>query len=435
MVRNDKQQDLFALQKKGNQTKEILTSIDVGSDKIVCLIAKFDQVTREKRAIRVIGLGYCQSKGIRNGRIVDAKEAEKSIRLALDKAENSANIEVNNVNICISGDFINSHIIKGNINISENAINQEHVYKVISSVHDKYQQQDQRILHIVPSKFFVDGTRNVPDPTGLIADNLGVELHYITSAENPIINIENLIHNIPLDIDSVVAKPYASGLSCLHEHELDFGSVCIDIGCGTTSVSIFYEGTIVFAKTINIGGWHISNDISIGLSTPFIHAEGIKNLYGNTIMGSNDSEQFYETPEDDSELKRTKFKLSKLVYIIRARFEEIIKEADKIIEDSGYSDLAKRNIVLTGGTADLNGAIEITERMLDTNVRKGTPMKVGGLSEESSGSSFSSSCGVLIHCLLQESQFKPAQVNPRPDGSGGPSKLQNIFKRIMGADF
>ena len=93
MTKNDKQQDLFARQRKGNQTKEILTSIDIGSDKIVCLIAKSDQVTREKRAIRVIGSGYCQSKGIRNGRIFDANEAEKSIRLALDKAEKTANIE------------------------------------------------------------------------------------------------------------------------------------------------------------------------------------------------------------------------------------------------------------------------------------------------------------------------------------------------------
>ncbi|MEC9382777.1 MAG: cell division protein FtsA, partial [Pseudomonadota bacterium] len=123
MTKNDKQQDLFARQRKGNQTKEILTSIDIGSDKIVCLIAKSDQVTREKRAIRVIGSGYCQSKGIRNGRIFDANEAEKSIRLALDKAEKTANIEVNSINLCISGDFIDSHIMKGNINISENAIN------------------------------------------------------------------------------------------------------------------------------------------------------------------------------------------------------------------------------------------------------------------------------------------------------------------------
>lgn len=427
MTKNDKQQDLFARQRKGNQTKEILTSIDIGSDKIICLIAKSDQVTREKRAIRVIGSGYCQSKGIRNGRIVDANEAEKSIRLALDKAEKTANIEVNSINLCISGDFIDSHIMKGNINISENAINQEHVYNVISSVLDKYQQKDKKILHIVPSKFFVDGTRNVPDPTGLIADNLGVELNFIAAEKNPIINIENLIHNIHLDIDSIVAKPYASGLACLYEHELDFGSACIDIGCGTTSVSIFYEGTIVFAKTINIGGWYISHDISIGLSTPFIHAEGIKNLYGSTIMGPNDSEQFYETPEDDNDLKRTKFKLSKLIYITRARFEEIINKADKIIEDSGYSELARRNIVLTGGTADLNGAVEITERMLDTNVRKGTPMKVGGLSEELNGSSFSASCGVLLHSLSHESQFRPIQNNT--------NKLQNIFKRVMGVDF
>ena len=167
---------LFAKQFKSSQSKGVITAIDIGSDKIVCLIAKIDEITREKRAIRVIGSGYCQSKGIRNGRIINPKEAEKSIRLALDKAEQNANIEVNNVYICISGNFIKSHVIKGKLEIPDKTINQEHVSNIIALTHEKHKVGDQRIMHIVPSKFFVDGTRNVADPTGLIADNLGVEL-------------------------------------------------------------------------------------------------------------------------------------------------------------------------------------------------------------------------------------------------------------------
>ena len=428
MKSNIKQEDLFAKQFKSSQSKGVITAIDIGSDKIVCLIAKIDEITREKRAIRVIGSGYCQSKGIRNGRIINPKEAEKSIRLALDKAEQNANIEVNNVYICISGNFIKSHVIKGRLDIPDKTINQEHVSNVIALTHEKYKVGDQRIMHIVPSKFFVDGARNVADPTGLIADNLGVELNYITSDQNPLINIENIIQNIHLNLKGIVAKPYASALACLQDHELDFGSICIDIGCGTTSISIFFEGTIVFASTINLGGWHITNDIAYGLNTPFEHAEGIKNLFGNAIMGSKDSEQYYEVPSDEDNSIMKKFKLSDLVSIIRHRFEEIIEEAEKVIERSGYSDLAKRNIVLTGGTSELRGSIEIAKRILDTNIRLGIPIKIGGLSEDIGGPSFAACSGVLMHCLKQSKKEHETIKNNR-------SSINKFFKNMMGADF
>ena len=428
MKSNTTQEDLFAKQFKSNQSKGVITAIDIGSDKIVCLIAIIDEITREKRAIRVIGSGYCQSKGIIKGRIIDPKEAEKSIRLALDKAEKSANIEVEKVFICISGNFIKSHVIKGKLEIPDKTINQEHVSEVIALTHEKYKDDNQRIIHIVPSKFFVDGTRNVTDPTGLIADNLGVELTYITSDHNPLINIENIIENIHLKIEGIVAKPYASALACLQEHEFDFGSACIDIGCGTTSISIFFEGTIVFASTINIGGWQITHDIAYGLNTPFEHAEGIKNLYGNAIMGSQDSEQYYEVPSDKDNSLMKKFKLSDLVSIIRPRFEQIIEKSEEVIERSGYSELAKRNIILTGGTSELRGGIEIAERLLDTNIRLGTPIKIGGLSEDIGGPSFVACSGVLMHCLKQSKKKHEAIKDKR-------SSINNFFKKIMGVDF
>ena len=138
MKKNSNQIDLFSVDNKSNQSKNILTAIDIGSDKIVCFIAKIDEITREKRGLRVVGSGYCQSKGIRNGKVIDQREAEKSIRLALDKAEKDANIEINNVYVCISGNFLKSHVLKGSISIPERTIKQEHVAQVISITNKKY---------------------------------------------------------------------------------------------------------------------------------------------------------------------------------------------------------------------------------------------------------------------------------------------------------
>ena len=429
MRKNINQIDLFSEQNKSNQSKNILTGIDVGSDKIVCFIAKIEEITREKRGIRILGSGYCQSRGIRNGKIIDQKEAEKSIRLALDKAENDANIEIENVHLCISGDFVKSHIIKGYLNITDRTISQEHVNDLISLTNKKYSQTNQQVIHIVPSKFFVDGTRNVADPSGLVADKLGVELNYITSDINPLMNIENIIKRMHLNIVGFVAKPYASGLACLRDHELDFGSVCIDIGCGTTSIAIFFENTIVYAKTINLGGWYITNDIALGLHTSFEYAEGIKNLYGNTIMGANDSEQYYEIPNHTENINRTKFKLSNLISIIKYRYEEILEKVDEVIEMSGYSEYARRNIVLTGGTSELPGSIEIAQRVFETNIRIGSPSKISGLSEEIGGPSFSSCSGILMHCLRKSNKnYKNISFN-------NTKKIGNFLKNIMGKDF
>ena len=148
MRKNINQIDLFSEQNKSNQSKNILTAIDVGSDKIVCFIAKIEEITREKRGIRILGSGYCQSRGIRNGKIIDQKEAEKSIRLALDKAENDANIEIENVHLCISGDFVKSHVLKGSLNITDRTISQEHVNDLISLTNQKYSQTNQQVIHL-----------------------------------------------------------------------------------------------------------------------------------------------------------------------------------------------------------------------------------------------------------------------------------------------
>jgi len=146
-------------------------------------------------------------------------------------------------------------------------------------------------------------------------------------------------------------------------------------------------------------------------------------------MGANDSEQYYEIPNDSENTIRSKFKLSNLVSIIKYRYEEILEKADEVIEKSGYSEYAKRNIILTGGTAGLPGSIELAQRVFDTNVRIGLPTKIGGLSGEIGSPSFSSCSGVLIHCL------KKSKKNHETISIKSSEKIGNFFKNLMGQDF
>ena len=170
-----------------------------------------------------------------------------------------------------------------------------------------------------------------------------------------------------LKVISFTAKPYVSALSILTNEEKESGVVCIDIGSGSTSISIFIDGSIVFAKSINIGAWYISSDISKVLSTPFDQAEAIKTFYGSALRGPNDGEEIFSTPlmgsDSDERLSLSK---SRLISIIQPRFYEILMHAKKYIEQSGYNDIAKRNTVITGGGSELIGSVEFSERTLES---------------------------------------------------------------------
>ena len=232
-----------------------------------------------------------------------------------------------------------------------------------------------------------------------------------------------------LKVISFTAKPYVSALSILTNEEKESGVVCIDIGSGSTSISIFIDGSIVFAKSINIGAWYISSDISKVLSTPFDQAEAIKTFYGSALRGPNDGEEIFSTPlmgsDSDERLSLSK---SRLISIIQPRFYEILMHAKKYIEQSGYNDIAKRNTVITGGGSELIGSVEFSERTLESRVHIGKPRNINGLNEQISGPVFSSCAGMLIHSILS----KKKEINAQ-------SKQQNfaykLIQKIMGSGF
>ena len=218
-------------------------------------------------------------------------------------------------------------------------------------------------------------------------------------------------------------------ISALTDEEKNQGSVCIDIGAGTTSVSTFIDGSIVFAKSLNLGGWYITNDISKELRTPFDQAEALKTLYGNALRGANDGEDIYQTPliggDDDDRLS---FSRSKLISIIKPRLWEIFVHVKKCIEQSGYSDISNKNTIITGGTMELPGSIEFAERILENKVRIGIPKGINGLHEEISGPAFTSCTGMLLHSiLLQENEIKTQEKNN--------NFAFKILEKIMGSGF
>ena len=174
---------MYKRQKSSYQSEKVITSIDIGSDKVICFIGKIDNILDRKK-IRLIGCGYSQSKGIKNGGITNINDLEESIRKAVDLAENQANYEVENVSVNVSGNYIRTERVFGEFSIGNQIINQNHIKEVIEIAKRKFNKENKKILHVIPSNYIVDNIKNIVNPSGMSASKLGVKLLFIYANPN-----------------------------------------------------------------------------------------------------------------------------------------------------------------------------------------------------------------------------------------------------------
>jgi cell division protein FtsA len=281
------------------------------------------------------------------------------------------------------------------------------VSRLIHHAQTNFQPEGRDVMHAIPTNYSVDGSRGVRDPRGMFGEKRGVEGHMVSVVRGPLRNLELCIERCHLSVAGIAVSPYASGLACLVEDEMDLGVAMIDMGGGTTSLSIFFEGAMVYCDSVPIGGNHITNDIARGLSTPLAHAERMKTLYGSALASPSDEREMIDVPqvgESDAD-SANHIPRSMLTGIIQPRLEETFELVRDRMEASGYGRLAGRRVVLTGGAAQLNGARELASRMLDKQVRVGHPLRVTGLADATGGPAFSTCAGLLTY-----SQISPLET-------------------------
>jgi len=263
----------------------LVAALDIGTTKVSCLIARQEGT----RPPRVIGIGHHAAKGVKNGAIVDMDAAEASVRAAVGAAEEMAGANVNAINVALSGPVFKSRLVAYDIGISGHEIGDQDLRKILDANRLASElPEDQEIVHSIPVGYSIDGNRGVRDPRGMFGDRLGVNLHVVTASINAIRNIDTCLHRCHLEVEGRVVAPYASALSALVEDEMKLGVTLIDMGGGTTSISVFFDGELVHADCIPIGGASVTNDIARGLSTPVQHAERMKTLYGNCMPSPSD---------------------------------------------------------------------------------------------------------------------------------------------------
>jgi len=412
--------------KFGNHNKPrsgLIAALDIGTTKICCLIAR----PASERSIygatgpSIIGIGHHVSAGIKAGNVVDLHKLEGSIRATVEAAEQMAGENIDKVFVNVSCGSPVSKIISREVEIAGHEIGEADLNRVHDPVHLlKDKPEEHTMLHNIPVGYCIDGNRGVREPVGMYGDNLGVNIHLITAKNGPIRNLETGIRRGHLEIEKMVFTPFASALSCLGDEEKRVGITCIDIGGGTTSYSMFFDGDLIHAGIIPLGGENITRDISHVLSMSFENAERLKNLKGSAVPSTNDEHEIinYHQIGEEPGSEENQVQRSMLVDIIKERVEEIMELVDEHIEASGFSKSVGRRVVLTGGSSQLPGITDAAARILNKDVSLGRPIPVEGLAEAVSGAAFSTCVGLLQYAVKEynEADISALQTTGEPRG-------------------
>lgn len=380
---------------------DIITGLDIGTTKIGCFIAEVD----EGGDLKIIGVGNAPSEGLRYGVVVDVDKTVRSIKTAVERAEEMANVNADLVFAGIAGDHIRSINGRGVVAISgENEeVSPDDVRRVIDAAKAVALPIDREIIHILPQEFVVDDQRGIRDPVGMKGVRLEAEVHIVTGAIASAQNIHRCIEKAGYSVADLVLEPLASSHSVLTEDEKELGVILIDIGGGTSDIAMFYEGCIRHTSVVALGGKNLTNDIGIVLRTSLEAAEMLKIQHGSALHSPHDKEEVLEVPGVNNRPPR---KISKalLVDIIQPRMAEILTMCYEEVKKSDYINLMTTGLVLTGGASLLPGTIEMAEDIFNMPVKLGIPCGFSGMLEEAQKPQCATGVGLLQYGALHRNE-------------------------------
>lgn len=372
-----------------------IVGFDIGTKKIAAIIG---EITEEKK-IEIIGIGTADSKGLRKGVVVNLEGTVEAIKKAQEEAELMAGVEIDSAFIGISGAHIKSFNSRGVIAVSgkNKEISREDIKRVIDQSKAVSIPPDREIIHIIPQEFVVDEQDGIKDPLGMSGIKLEVNVHIVTGAITSVQNLRTCVARAGIEIEQLILNQISTSSSILTHDEMELGVGLIDIGGGTTEIAIFERGSLWYTSIIPIGGDNFTNDIAVGLRTPIPEAEKIKKKFGCATAPLEDEQETIEVPSVGRGKKPRILSRQILADIIHPRAEEVFRLVDNDIKRMGYEKSLNSGIVLTGGTALLDGLEEIAEEIFDLPVRRGDPSGMGGLADRVSTPDYATAVGLILH--------------------------------------
>ncbi|MFT4782615.1 MAG: cell division protein FtsA [Paracoccaceae bacterium] len=416
--------DLYQSQRAMRRMREqamergVIAILDVGTSKIACLVLRFEGSSRfgegegigslaGQSRFRVIGAATTRSRGVTFGEINAMLESERAIRTAVHAAQKMANVRVDHVIVCMSGARPRSYGVDGQIALSETVVREQEVARVLAACDLPDFGAQREVMHAQPVNFAIDHRTGLSDPRGQMGNVLAADMHVLTAESGPVQNVLHCIKRCDLELAGLASSAYVSGISALVEDEQELGAACIDLGGGTTGLSVFIKKHMIYADSVRLGGDHVSQDISKGLQVPLAMAERIKTFYGGVVATGMDDREMIEIGGDtgDWEHDRRTASRAELIGIMRPRVEEILEEVRMRLDVAGFDELPAQQIVLTGGGSQIPGLDGMASKILGQQVRLGRPLRVQGLPQAATGPAFASAVGLCLFAAHPQDEW------------------------------
>jgi cell division protein FtsA len=405
-----------------------VAALDIGSSKVICLIGR-----AEPGNLRVVGAALRESQGLRSGTVTSLEQVEDAIAEAVQAAENLADTRIQSVLISVNCGTPTSVTSRAALALDGELVSDSHLHALLGEGRTRCLVEGCELIQSAPTSYVVDEARGVRDPSGMFCQRIGVTMHGVAVKISPLQNLKLAVERRHLAIAASLFAPYASGLATLTPDEMQLGATVIDMGGGVTSIAVFVEGALVHADVVPMGGIHVTADLARMLAAPISAAERVKTLYGaalGDIESGTDVVAIPQTGEDDDQ-HAVRVPRSMLTRIIQPRLEEILGEVQSRLRASGYDVAAGRRAVLTGGASQLAGMRELTQRVLNKQVRIGRPKSFTGLPASSAGPDYSTAVGLL----MAGATMPPEALNPDL-AEFAPERRQNsFFRRLAGGLF
>ncbi len=385
-----------------------MVGLDVGTSKCVAVVGQVN----DDGQIEIVGRGEHVSRGMNRGDVVNIEQTAQAIKRAVENAEHMANCRAQSVYVGLSGTHIRSFNSTGVAPVRAGSVSERDVDSVMDAARAIAIPADQKILHVIPQEFVVDGREGIHDPVGMHGVRLEAKVHMVTGSISAAQNIYKCVESCGLKVDKLILQHLASSYATLLPDERDLGVCMVDIGGGTSDIAVFKGGTIRHTAVLPIAGNQVTNDISMAFRTPAPYAEELKILYGVALQQFAGHEEIEVKGVGDQQSRR----LSRvtLAEVIKPRYEELFRFIRKELHRSDWYEMIAGGVVLTGGSAQMPGVVELAESVFELPVRVGLPHNVEGLKDVTRNPAYATAVGLLLY----GKQSRPVQMRAPSQGFG-----------------
>lgn len=398
--------------------KHMIVSLDIGTSKVVAIVAEVGS----EGELEIIGIGHHASRGLKKGVVVNVESTVQSIQRAVEEAELMAGCQIHSVYAGIAGSHIRSLNSDGIVAVRDkNEISANDVDRVIEAAKAVAIPNDQKILHVLPQEFLIDGQEGIKDPIGMSGVRLEARAHIVFGAVSAVQNIVKCVRRCGLDVDDIILEQLASSYAVLSEDEKELGVCMVDIGGGTTDIAVFTNGAIRHTAVIPIAGDQVTNDISVALRTPRQAAEEIKIKYACALAQLASPEETIEV-HGVGDLTARRLSRQTLAEVVEPRYEELFTLVDEELRRSGFKEMIPGGIVLTGGSSKIEGAVQLAQEVFHTNVRLAVPTGLRGLADVVRNPIYATGVGLL--------HFGAKHINQRRSEDLTRGGVKSIWERM-----